>query len=67
MENESGTLIQLELFHDLSNQIARGASLTKEEMYQKEIIQLQEQLYQAYDRITELNEKLYQFKSKTKE
>jgi hypothetical protein len=67
MENESGTLIQLELFHNHSNQITRCVTISKEEMYQKEITQLQEQLYHAYDRITELNEKLYQYKSKTKE
>jgi hypothetical protein len=52
-------IIQLEIF----NNNVEPAIITRENIYKKEIAELQKNLYSAYDRIKDLNSELHRIRS----
>ncbi len=57
-------VIQLEKFNKIN--ITEHNTITHEELYKNEIAQLQKDLYNAYDRIRELNDELLRMRSRLK-
>ena len=55
-------IIQLEI---LNKNVGPG-TVTREDIYKKEIAELQKNLYAAYDRIKELNSELHRIRSRLK-
>jgi predicted RNase H-like nuclease (RuvC/YqgF family) len=61
---DKNKIIQLELFKKSNNLgSTKLTTITSEEMYMREINELQKNLYNAYDRITELREEIRKLKS----
>ena len=61
---DKNKIIQLELFKKSNNLgSTKLTTITSEEMYRREINELQKNLYNAYDRITELREEIRKLKS----
>jgi|SaaInlV_120m_DNA_3_1039746.scaffolds.fasta_scaffold00270_12 hypothetical protein len=61
---DKNKIIQLELIKKSNNLgSTKLTTITSEEMYRREINELQKNLYNAYDRITELREEIRKLKS----